>query len=150
MTIKGCLVLYNPQNDVLSNINTYIDSLTELYVFDNSLQPNQQLIKNIQNIEKVKYYTQGINLGIAAALNYCIDKCMNSDTDWILTMDQDSFFKNSEIEEIIDFAYNQNSKIALVCPFHQTYQNETYVNEIEYPLTVMTSGNLIRTDWIKK
>ena len=110
MKVAGCVVLYNPNLDFLNNIKTYIDALSELIVFDNSTQQNIEIVESLKNYEKVKYLSEKKNLGIATALNICIKHIADTDVKWVLTMDQDSYFKKNEIDIIVQ----QNDTTAFV------------------------------------
>jgi len=41
--LAGVIVLYNPDGSVINNIVSYIDSLSHLYVIDNSENPDNSL-----------------------------------------------------------------------------------------------------------
>lgn len=40
----GIVVLYNPKDEVVTNIDSYIEDIEQLYVLDNSTEYNQMLI----------------------------------------------------------------------------------------------------------
>lgn len=62
MKLAGVVVLYNPDQKVINNINSYIDELDALYLVDNSSADNSTLFMN----EKVEYIplqkTQGLRM----------------------------------------------------------------------------------------
>lgn len=102
MKIGGCVVLYNPDVEVISNIQSYIDFLEVLVVVDNSSEKNE-ISKNISDLEKVHYIDMIGNRGIAFALNTGLDYLYERGFECALTMDQDSRFPDDEIEKINEF-----------------------------------------------
>ena len=90
MKFAGVVTLYHPQEDVVSNILSYLEELDVLYVLDNSEIPVDEVIKKIKDLSKVRYVAFGENKGISYALNYALEKCAGY--SFLLTMDQDSRF----------------------------------------------------------
>lgn len=148
MKIEGVVVLYNPDESIIENINSYIHDLKKLYIVDNSEEKNIDLIEKIKIIShKCEYIDNHGNQGIAHALNVGAKLALKNKADWLLTMDQDTSFVNS------DFARFQEelgsidiSNIAIVSPSHYL-QDEN--NKFYLELT-MTSGNLLNLYIFKK
>ena len=153
MKICGVVVLYNPTQDVVKNIYTYLSIIDEIVLFDNSdkMKTMQTDLNEIKKNKKVKYISYEKNMGIAFALKESMKYAISQNYDWCLTMDQDS---NIEIDEkkikevkeilkknkdygIISFDYNkqnqENSKI-------------TIRNEKKW----ITSGNFVNVEKYKK
>ena len=93
LNICGVVVLYNPDNSILDNIQSYISCIDKLYVIDNSDDINCEIAEAIQNIHKCIYISNNGNHGIAQALNVGVNKAIANRSDWVLTMDQDSRFE---------------------------------------------------------
>lgn len=119
MKIAGVVVLYNPDDSVVLNINSYIKDIELLYVFDNS-EVKTNLIEEIKKINKVKYFSVGKNMGIGYALNYVCDIAVREGYDWILIMDQDSCFEpNGVLKMTSEFEKNiglDKEKIGVISP----------------------------------
>ena len=99
MKIAGTVVWYNPNDENIENIKTYIDYVERLYIIDNSKKNNKKLSEKLNN-KKIEYiYNNGKNLGISSALNLACKKAKKEDFSWILTMDQDSSFDSENIKE---------------------------------------------------
>ncbi len=131
---KNCIVIDNGSTNVES-----IRILTAKY-------------KNVTLIELHE------NLGIAAALNYAVDYCKKiADVEWIITMDQDSYFKDDETiynianetlpflnnDRVVAFGFNYED-------FHFTKKKLT--NHSKGPIYVhflITSGCIVRKDIIE-
>ena len=156
MKLAGVVVLYNPDDNVVNNIDSYIGFLDILYVVDNSTINNLKKYKG----KKIKYIFNGKNLGIAEALNIGARHAIKDGYKWMLTMDQDSCFDDESIDKMANFLLGirdeeivQNildvtlEKVGLISPFHITsIEQNTNCRGIDSPMNVMTSGNLINLD----
>jgi rhamnosyltransferase len=135
------VVLYNPSDKELSNINNYINLVDKLYLIDNS-DDKIVRIKPNNKIEYDKFYE---NKGMAYALNFGASKAIKDGFQWLLTLDQDSHLTAKELNEMAKFinTYKEND-IGLVSPWHVI---KTGVKKpetmIDYPIEVMTSGNIV-------
>lgn len=150
---SGVVVLFNPANDVVNNINSYINNLDKLYVIDNSELVNTSLVNNLKRNNKIKYISLCENKGLAYALNLGCKMSIEDGYDYVLTMDQDSCFKNEAVENIINFIENSNTHYAIVASnaisiyydetenkMKQAYTEITYNKECNW---VMTSGSMM-------
>lgn len=160
MKLAGVVVLYNPDDKVVNNINSYINSIEKLYLVDNSDKENSFNYKN----SKVEYISNGKNLGIAKALNIGATRAIKDGFDWLLTMDQDSSFNNNDIQKmkiflekikedefIQEITSTKIETIGLISPLHITAMNSNDISKgIDSPLNVMTSGNIINLKAYKK
>ncbi|MDE6284809.1 MAG: glycosyltransferase [Bacilli bacterium] len=102
MRIAACVVLYNPENDCIENVNSYYSLVDKLYVLDNSTKYNELLIDYIKSLPNAEYINLDGNKGIAHALKSGVGKATEESYDLCLTMDQDSKFPEltrAEIEE---------------------------------------------------
>lgn len=143
--VAGVVVLYQPTDEDINNINSYLNDIDVLYVMDNSKKENKNRIpKN----EKIKYIFNNDNLGIATPLNKAADLARKKGYSYLLTMDQDTHFKNGVVKEIIKRIEKiDDSKIGIFTPWHKTkLKKEKPKEKIDYPLDVMTSGNFVNLD----
>ena len=162
MKISGVVVLYNPDNQVINNIKTYIDLIDKLYIVDNSEIPNDNKKKFTD--KKIKYISNDGNKGIAYALNVGAKEAIKDKMDWLLTMDQDSSFKKGSLEKMIQFLDEMKNnklleeilgysydKIGILSVWHRTEFNRgENLKGLSYPLVIMTSGNLINLNVYKE
>ena len=138
--IAGCVILYNPDNTVVNNIKTYIEDLDMLYIIDNSNGSNvvERLLQEYQNINYIK---NEINLGIAKPLNKVLE-LIKSKYNFLLTMDQDSYFVNKSAanyrEKILSYDW---SKTLGISPVILDKKNKKVSDKNFY--AVITSGNLV-------
>jgi len=146
LKVAGVVVLYNPDDDYIDNINSYIDDIDILYVIDNS--DNKHELSN----KKIKYIFNNDNLGVAKALNIAANMAIEGGYKWLLTMDQDTKFNKGVMDSMKEYINkNDTKKDAIVLPWHNTKLDEVKSNEeIDYPLQVMTSGNLVNLDIYQK
>ena len=66
MKIAGMVTLYNPDNSVKQNIESYLLEIDKLYVVDNT--PDKENIHLLPNSSKIEYLPQYDNIGVASAL----------------------------------------------------------------------------------
>ncbi len=144
--LAGLVVLYNPSFNFLEKIKTYIDEVSILFIIDNSDELNEKLINELLKIEKIKYISNNENLGIAKALNIGAEKALEKNYDYLLTMDQDSYFEGTNLSNLIDFIkeYTSDNKIAIFSPFH-IISNKPIIPKSDFDIVdiVITSGNII-------
>lgn len=162
MKIAGVVVLYNPDENVKKNIDSYINNLDILYVVDNSPEPNDNA--KYYKGKKIKYISNHGNKGIAYALNVGAKEAIKEKSEWLLTMDQDSSFKDDSLSKMIGFLKELKTNNIMSSALNLKYDNlgvisalqRTMLNKdeklkgIDYPLVVMTSGNIINLDAYKK
>ncbi len=162
MKICGVVVLYNPDSKVIDNIKSYIKSLDKLFIVDNSPVPND----NKENFKdkKMEYISNDGNKGIANALNVGAKEAIKLKADWLLTMDQDSSFQEGALEKMISFLKELKDnqimsevlgltydKLGVLSALQRTeLNNNDKLEGLDYPLVVMTSGNLINLDIYKE
>ena len=149
LDLAGVVILYNPTEDDINNIDSYIKDVNILYVIDNSNEENSdRLPKN----KKIKYIFNNENLGIAEPLNKAASLARKAGYKWLLTMDQDTSFNKGVIDTLKEAIINTDCKdIGIVTPWHNTRLKTKKSNKkIDYPLDVMTSGNLVNLDIHKK
>lgn len=145
MKIAGAVVLYEPTDEDISNINSYIDDLDILYVMDNSSKRNDsRLPKN----KKIEYIFNNGNLGIAKPLNDAAELARKNNIGWLLTMDQDTSFKKDVLKKMKEkISETDCHNIGIITPWHKTkLKKDKPIEEIDYPLDVMTSGNLLNLE----
>jgi rhamnosyltransferase len=119
----ACVILYNPKKEDIANIQTYLNKVEKVYVFDNTEQRSNE--KLFQNIENVSYFWDNENKGLPIRLNDACKKAISDNFDYLLTMDQDSSFSDENLDlyfkAILDF--NSKEKVAV-------YGLEYSVNDI--------------------
>lgn len=150
MKLAGVVVWYHPSQKDVDNIYTYIDSVEKLYIVDNSEGQDHKEI--VPNSKKIEYIFYNENMGIAKALNLAAHKAIEDGYNFLLTMDQDSRFSFDDLEKLKKIASTKNlKKVGIISPWHRTkLKIEKPKDSIDYPLDVMTSGNLLNLDIYQK
>ncbi len=108
------------------------------------------------------------NMGIAHALNAGVRRCIDLGYSWVLTMDHDSVAAPDMVERMLTAwaAHPQREKVMLLAPryydvnrgadgVYVSYRGFRYKTlafrpgvKVLEPSEVITSGNLIRTEWL--
>jgi rhamnosyltransferase len=150
--IAGLVVLYNPDQNVIENIQSYINQLSMLYVVDNSEVCNNRIIETIKAFNDSRYIFNGENLGIAKALNIGAEKATEEGFKLLFTFDQDSKATPGMIETMIRFlGENDYPSIGILSPFQD---NKGYKKPPSKKITIVsniaTSGNLLNLDAYKQ
>ena len=146
MKIPATVIWYNPDDENIKNIRTYIDYVEKLYIIDNSKENNKKLADSLNNL-KTEYIYNDKNLGIAKALNLACEKAANDNFEWILTIDQDSSFDSDSIKDYFRaFKKMTKNNVGIISPRHilkndiDKFSDDKESAEVDH---VMTSGNLL-------
>lgn len=148
--VAGMVVLYNPTDEDINNISTYIEDVDILYIIDNSEGKSNK--NRIPQNKKIQYVFNNENVGVATALNVGAKKAISDGYKWLLTMDQDSSFKPNVIKKMKDVIISRDmSNVGIVTPWHNTKLiDKKPETEFDNPNDVMTSGNIINLDIYEK
>ena len=91
--ILAIVVTYYPEKDLLvRNVQAFIAHVDKVLIWENTPSPDKLQYRYITH-EKVEYYGDGIN-SISRALNFAWEYANENGFDYMLTMDQDSYFEN--------------------------------------------------------
>jgi rhamnosyltransferase len=153
--IAAVVVLYNPDNSVFDNIQSYAYQVDKLIVVDNSTSYNLKLITRLRDtFFNVEYINNDGNLGIATALNIGCLKAIEYEFEWVLTMDQDSRFLNFEHYKRCLYSLDNTDNVALLAgntmwnSKDYSYQMPTF--DYEERFLVITSANLLNLSLFEK
>ncbi len=151
MKIAAIVILYFPEPETLSNIASYINHVDKVFIYDNS--PTCSFLHNkLPSSEKIDYAHDTLNQGIAIRLNDGMRKAVAEQYDWVLTMDQDSFFEPDMIERYLIClqGYANKQEVAM---FGTQYgrQQKTFSAQCqpEQIHELITSGTIINVDVFK-
>jgi len=146
ISVCGMITLYSPPESLFHNISTYIDYIEKLYIVDNSVDDNDNIYTELlHTYPKVEIVASGKNIGVAAALNLCIAVALQNKYQWMLTMDQDSFFDADQAKHYFCSltCIDNKKKVALLSPSHERVLMDSDVCVYQQKEVVMTSGNLL-------
>lgn len=142
-SIAGVVVLFNPKMDVLSNINTYARYMEILYVVDNSDRSNETLVEEFEKMDNIRYIKQTENKGIAQVLNQIMG--LATQYEWLLTMDQDSYFHEKDIREFLCDVEVDFVNCYSICPVavSESEYNKLKKKGVRLITSCITSGCLL-------
>lgn len=150
MDLAGVVVLYNPFSEIDENVKSFLDQLNYLFVIDNSEVSEKSFASLFSNLPKVRFLINNQNIGIAKAINLAIKKALDGGYKYLLTMDQDSKFEDSALKKLISKIGDET--VGIYSPFHKNkyFTNPPFDQEIEEVSDVMTSGNILNLEAVKK
>ena len=111
MRIAAAVILYYPDNEIVQRIQSYLNEVTTLYILDNSENNtgHKALLKTLDT-DKVVYLHDGENKGISIRLNQAAILAAEQQAEWLLTMDQDSYFPANIVAQYFNCLENSLSK----------------------------------------
>lgn len=157
--ICAIMVTYNPEKDLLTNIDSYIEQLDFLYIVDNGSQKEcVEILKSLKNNKKIKVIYNESNKGIASALNIGIKEAEKRDFYWVMFLDDDSKASKNMVKNMIDVydGINNNNNIVSLfpriieennCDNYDSIKSEKLFEEVLYG---NSSGNIIKLNIFKK
>ena len=143
-TVGSCTVLYNPNESVLTNLNSYSNCVDVSVVVDNSDTKNE-ISQSLKNDPNFIYIDMDGNKGIAAALNKGIEYLNSKNIDFALTMDQDSLFPTKYYPNILKLVNKYKTDYSVIgLNFNQDNGGLDEIIEVPYWIT---SGNFVNTSY---
>ena len=142
--IAATVVLYNPNQAVVDNINSYLDDIDLLFAIDNSETINLEIIGLIIKSPKIQYINNNGNQGVAKALNIAAKQAIERGYEWLLMMDQDSSFNFSGLQKYLHCTKTfPHSDVALFSPNRFINPDTNVSCSFTEKLTAITSGSLL-------
>lgn len=147
MKICSVTILYKPSDAVADYIATYAPFVDFLYIINNSntdLQDLVTLINQKTSNTKIEFINSKENAGIATSLNVACKLAVKNGYDWILTMDQDSYFVNATFfDQARPLLPEQNIGIIAASYYGKIPFKNDYSANFNQLLIALTSGNLV-------
>ena len=142
------VLLFNPQEEVLANIESYRKEVERLYVVDNTedVTISRSITEQLLALPNVRLIHQHENIGIAKALNLALQYAEKEGCAWLLTMDQDSSFSSLQWSTYLSHfkTCTAPSDAALLSPLHNAkFVDSTQKTPCVKVEAVLTSGNLV-------
>jgi rhamnosyltransferase len=139
------MIAYHPDAKVLTNLRAYESFPGSVYVIDNSEGQPDAVARQIGALPGVKYFRDGVNSGVGARLNQACQLALSEGAEWILTMDQDSYFDPALLRSYMNCAASFPGK-AEVAMFGVAYGDTSMDADKCQPVAIhqlITSGSLI-------
>lgn len=140
LKIGSCTVLFNPDRDVISNVETYKNLMDVCVIVDNSDNKNE-VSKYFEEDSSYIYINMHGNHGIAAALNAGIEYLHSVNMDMALTMDQDSLFPTSDYSSIYQLIEKYKDEYSLIGLDVNKVDPSQEIVSVPYWIT---SGNFVK------
>jgi rhamnosyltransferase len=150
--VAATIVLYNPETDVITNIEALLNQVSQIYLIDNSENEiDLNIINFINGKDKLEYIRFNENKGVGEALNTALNLAFRDGYEYLLTLDQDSFVSENMISKLFNII-TQEESIALVTAKHfDPSQHILEFNQtVKDILYTMTSGNLVKVSIAKQ
>jgi rhamnosyltransferase len=128
------IVIYNPPETAWKNISFFTELKLRVLIIDNSPVEHKSPISGIE------FYKYNANDGgLAKALNILCEKANELNSDWLLTLDQDSAFESeADLINLLEHTKKAESNIGILAPKMVQFKKDK-LNSY-----VMTSGTLLR------
>ena len=154
MKLAATVVMYNPEIYFLDNIQSYLGYIQKLYIIDNSENPRSDFFKALIANPKVELISNATNYGIAKAINIAAAKSTSDGYDWLMTMDQDSFFEKMVLEQYLNYAnsYSDKRKVAIFgLPYDKNFLRKVPPEEKYVQVdSLITSGSLVNLEVLRE
>ncbi len=147
-TIAALTVLYHPSEENIKSILSY-SNYFDLHIIINNSESNYPSITEAFNKKNCFLIDNKANLGVATALNKGAEIAINKGYQWLLTMDQDSYFENHSLEQyFIEFEkLSDQNNIAVIGP---TFIKKTNQIQCEDVNSLITSGSMLHLQNFEK
>jgi len=146
MDIAATVIAYYPDHDFIRRISSYLPYVKKLFVFDNTEGvKNEWLEQEVSQFPNAVYITDSENKGISVRLNEAVALSIKEGCQWLLTMDQDSYFPEKAIPAYFNcvslFAQKQVTAMFGVQSLSEN-PNQDFCQSEEVP-HLITSGSLV-------
>jgi rhamnosyltransferase len=146
MKLVGIIIAFNPEiSKLISNVESIITDVDQLLIYKNSIIENEEYFQNKFG-KKILFLGNENNVGIGKALNQGVNWAKENGYTHLLTLDQDSYFKNGHLanfRKIIEFQ-KSNINIGIFIP-NLVYKNQLLLCGNDQPYFVLdgiTSGSI--------
>jgi len=142
--IAACVIVYRPEQFVEHNIASYIKNVQKIYLIDNTEIKAYDDKFLSAYISKIVFIHDGNNEGIAKRLNYACKVAIQEGFEFLLTMDQDSYFEEKYIDKYLECLENFSEK-EKVSMFGINYRKEIKNGDCNCNKAdlLITSGSII-------
>lgn len=97
------IIYYNPEIEVLKQLEVYCKIFEDVLIVDNSDKVVFDVKEVIKQYGKVQYINMHGNQGMSKALTKAYEWAKDKKLDFLLTMDQDSIYRENQIANMIRY-----------------------------------------------
>lgn len=143
MRILGIVITYNPNIELMiTNIERYVSNINTLIIWINtpgsSKDDYAKLFCDKSYVKKLIFMGDNVNRGLSYPLNYARQYAIDNDYNYLLTMDQDSFFMN--FDYYLNTIENLNNYNCIYCL--RINDDVHYSNECDEHYDLINSGSI--------
>lgn len=123
------IVLYNPDIERLKeNVDNIINQVSRVILVNNGSENTEEIEQYLDGLgkQKIIYKNLNKNKGIAAALNVIVNKCIDYNVNWVMTLDQDTVCNKDIVQK-----YRKYLKMDNVGQLTCEYIDRNFKNEDE-------------------
>lgn len=152
----ACVILYNPPENFVNNLRSYIHFIEKIFIIDNSSTTNPLVklaINQLAQSYNIEFWQNGENLGLSVPLNRVFSTAEEQGFSLVLTMDQDSVFTNDSLLQEANNIFEADEKVGLIGMAHYTTRMKSwYKTSKKFIKTTetLTSGSLVRVSAWRK
>ena len=141
------LILYNPSLKEIKFINTYINNIKKVYIYDNSSVTHEnEIVENIK-ASNYEYFFNGENEGISVPFNNMMRAAENETMDYMLLLDQDSKMEPNGIQKAKKIINDNISINVFSCNVIFEGGTKKYLKELEKVKFAITSGTIVNVNY---
>lgn len=126
------IVLYNPDIERLKeNVDNIINQVSRVILVNNGAKNTEEIEQYLDGLEKQKIIYENLNKnkGIAAALNVIVNKCIDYNVNWVMTLDQDTVCNKDIVQKYRKYLKMDNVG-QLTCEYiDRNFKNEDKKNK---------------------
>jgi len=147
-------IVYNPSSNVIHRLQETLSLGFAVYIFDNS--PEKSILRDfIKNKGKIKYTTNGKNLGLGIGLSTVCAQAYYDDYPALVFFDQDTSFSTETLIAIEEYYINNqrlvsNYSSVVFNARNIEQKNNEFVNCFEDVLLSRNSGSMFFLENLKK
>ena len=120
MKICCGIILYNPSDSDVKNVQFYQEKFDKVYIYNNTEKNDKELNKKVKE-NNTSIISSGVNDGLSMACQRLCEKAKKDSYDYIILFDQDSRIN----EESIDALKNVKDSEIII---EEKIKKENYIN----------------------
>ncbi len=142
MRILAIIVTYYPEKELLQRCaSSFLPYVDHLLVWENTPAAEAPDYRFLQESDKVEYAGEGENSGISRALNFAWRRAAAEGYDYLLTMDQDSYW-----QDFASYAANITAEGSPKGIYGPRYNREPFPEVFHPTKNLITSGMMVPVD----
>lgn len=139
--VEAVIVTYNPNASRLLECVTHVSAqVKRVIIVDNNSKNSHEIVNITTNLCNVETILLEKNIGIATAINIAVKK-LGINTQWLLTLDQDSIISNNLIQTYME--YINIDKLAILTPI--IIDSRRYNPTIKYTAAITEVNQCIQS-----